>query len=645
MFGQIKSQQDTTLKLLDAPVNLAEDVREVEAQMSLFVYQPKIERGMRARGEQMRLIVNPAVDHSDEAQAKRDKREKREREKRARAQALRDELMNARRDVAVVAPRSRSKGAVSRDLKLLTFDLDLAGKQLLKDASLQLSFGRRYGLVGRNGMGKTTLLRHIAGRDIPGLPDSMQILHVEQEAVGSDTTVLDSVLEADIERAALLKEEKEILAVKKDGGDDMRLVRIYQRLEEIDADKAEARASAILAGLGFSAAAQQRPTREFSGGWRMRMALSRALFCQPDLLLLDEPTNMLDIQAVLWLENYLQTWPHTLLVVSHDRTFLNNVVTDIIHLNHQTLTPYHGDYDTFEKTRMERLKNQHKALEAQEKQRAHVQQFIDKFRFNAKRASLVQSRIKMLNKMDIIPALIDDPTCSFTFPEPEELPPPLIQFDEVYFSYDKGRQGRTEPENIFNKITFDLDMDSRIALVGANGAGKTTLLKLITGELKQKAGNLFIHRRIRFATFSQHHVDQLDMDLTPLEFFIQNFPGSDPQVYRAHLGRYGLSGDLALQPTHTLSGGQKSRVAFAIMGWLKPHFLILDEPTNHLDVETVDVLAMALNSFTGGLVMVSHDERLITNVCNELWVVNDGLVYPHSGDFASYKKTILSKFT
>lgn len=245
--------------------------------------------------------------------------------------------------------------------------------------------------------------------------------------------------------------------------------------------------------------------------------------------------------------------------------------------------------------------------------------------------------------MDVIPALIEDPTCSFSFPDPEELAPPLIQFDDMTFAYDKSKAGR-EPQEIFSKVTFSLDMDSRVALVGANGQGKTTLLKLITGELKAKSGTVFIHRRIRFATFSQHHVDQLNMGLTPLEFFIQNFPGSEPQAYRSHLGRYGVSGDMALQPIDTLSGGQKSRVVFALMGWIKPHFLILDEPTNHLDVETVEILALALNSFSGGLVLVSHDERLITSVCDELWVVHGGSVRRHDGDFNSYKKTILSEF-
>jgi ATP-binding cassette subfamily F protein 3 len=684
--AQEQRSEPPGLKLLDAPVNMSGNGdKSIEAEMSLFVYAPMITRGARARGEMGTAFkppkhINEYIDRSDEARIKREKRESKNRIKEEKIRK-RKELENVRRDAAVITPyrRSEHNKNLLKDLRLHKFDIALASKVLIQDADLTLLSGRRYGLVGRNGAGKTTLLRHIAGRELSGIPDHIQILHVEQEAVGDDTTVLESVLQADIERAALLKEEKELLRVLKTDssgaskmassaavpstsgsnpgpstapnpeqkGGDLRLTQIYQRLEEIEADTAEARASAILAGLGFPPASQGRPTKEFSGGWRMRMALSRALFCQPDLLLLDEPTNMLDIGAVIWLENYLRTWKHTLLIVSHDRNFLNAVATDIIHLtNEKKLETYRGDYDAFERTRMERLKNMQKSREAQDKMRAHTQRFIDRFRYNAKRASLVQSRIKMLKKMEVIPALIEDPTISFSFPDPEELSPPLIQFDDVSFAYPakSGLNAGGQLRNVFDKINFDLDMESRVALVGANGQGKTTLLKLITGELGATGGNLFIHRRIRFATFSQHHVDQLNMDVSPLQFFQQNWPGKDAQEYRTHLGRYGISGDLALQSIHTLSGGQKSRVVFALMGWIKPHFLILDEPTNHLDVETVDVLSKALNEFSGGIVLVSHDERLITSVCNELWVVHEGKVTPFEGDFDAYKSTILSEF-
>ncbi|KAL6055690.1 ATP-binding cassette, regulator of translational elongation [Balamuthia mandrillaris] len=692
LFGRSAKTETSSdsLRLLDAPVQMTSAVTEEEAAMSLsFGYTPKMGRGAKVAGN--KTVVNEFVDNSEDARLKKEKKEALMRYKKEKMRE-KEALANARRDTAVFMRRPPGADK-SRDVQLHNFDIQVSGRTLIRDSSISLAAGRRYGLVGRNGAGKTTLLRHIAGRDIAGIPAHLQILHVEQEAVGSDKTVLQSVLEADAEREALLTEEKQILKemqekeearlakkLAKQGGINKsfspspaavapekgsRLAAIYARLQEIDADSSEARAAAILAGLGFSQEAQQRPTKEFSGGWRMRMALSRALFCKPDLLLLDEPTNMLDISAVLWLEAYLQQWESTLLVVSHDRNFLNNVVTDVIHLQAEQLTTYHGNYDTFERSRMERLKNQAKAVEAQEKLRAHVQQFIDRFRYKAGRASLVQSRIKMLDKMEMIPALLEDPTCSFSFPEPEELAPPLIQFDEVSFAYPpkkglgavgsisaaggntnptlSGKKGgkKKGPPELFTKLSFSLDMDSRVALVGANGQGKTTLLKLITGELKPSKGFVFIHRRIRFGTFSQHHVDQLSLEDSPLEFFVKSFPGSDPQAMRAHMGRYGVTGDLALQPIGTLSGGQKSRVVFALLGWLKPHFLILDEPTNHLDVETVDVLAGALNEFTGGLVLVTHDERLIKTVCQDLWVVNKGTVKRHEGDFEAYKKSIL----
>jgi len=631
MFGDEKeaAKDAHQLRLLDNPIRMSKEEKEIEATISLFVYVPSISRGARARGE----VGN---DKSAKDRRRKERREERRAKQRAANRQQRKEKP-LKRDPVVFRRRAMFEDSSrSRDLNLQNVDVSVSGKSLISDASLTLAFGRRYGLVGRNGAGKTTLLRCIAGRELNGIPLSIHILHVEQETVGDETTVLDSVLQADIERHELLLEEKELLGQKGEAS-GIRLAEVYARLQEIDADSAVARASSILAGLGFSPEDQRRPTKEFSGGWRMRMALSRALFCQPDILLLDEPTNMLDISAVLWLEDYLQnSWENTILVVSHDRNFLNHVATDVIHLSpERTLVPYHGNYDSFEKTRMERLKNTQKAIESQERLRAHTQKFIDKFRFNAKRASLVQSRIKMLKKMQSIPALIEESVCTFTFPEPEPLNPPLIACNDVTFFYDPGRV-------LFEKINFALDMDSRVALVGANGMGKTTLLKLITDQLAPKAGTLTVNRRIRFATFSQHHVDQLDMELSALEFFKQNWPNE--KDYRAHLGRYGISGELALQPIHTLSGGQKSRVVFALMGWIKPHFLILDEPTNHLDVETVDVLSLALNSFSGGIVLVSHDERLITSVCNELWVVGNGAVVPFDGDFDEYKKTVMKEF-
>jgi len=325
------------------------------------------------------------------------------------------------------------------------------------------------------------------------------------------------------------------------------------------------------------------------------------------------------------------------LVISHDREFLNSVVTDIIHFHEKKLAYYSGNYDSFEVVRNERLLNQKRAFEAQAAQKAHIQKFIDKFRYNAKRASLVQSRLKKISKMAPIAAVIEDPSFAFSFPTPDALRPPLIQFTDVTFGYN--------PENIlFQKLSFSFDMESRIALVGANGQGKSTILGLLCDELKPRAGYIFRNHRMRIAKFSQHHVDQMPLDKTPVEFLQSDYPGKDVQVYRDMLGRYGISGDMVFQKNSSLSGGQKSRVAFAHMGLRSPHIIVLDEPTNHLDIETVDVLAQALNDFEGGLILVSHNERLISLVCDEIWVVDRGTVVQAKGDFDAYKKKLLSTF-
>jgi ATP-binding cassette subfamily F protein 3 len=534
-----------------------------------------------------------------------------------------------------VKTRTTPTQGCTRDIHFVNITISVGGKILIQNSNLSLNFGRKYGLVGKNGVGKTTLLRHISGRELP-IPSHISVLHVEQEVIGDDTTVLQSVLSCDVERESLLQEERQILQEKGDKS-DIRLAQIYSKMAELEVDKAEPTAAAILAGLGFTPEMQKRPTKEFSGGWRMRISLARALFCDPDILLLDEPTNMLDVKAVVWLEHYLQRWPKTLLVVSHDREFLNEVATDIIHLNAKVLTSYKGNYESFVKARCERLQNQTKLREAQEIQKKHIQRFIDRFRYNAKRASLVQSRIKLLQKMEVIPDVIEDPTLSFSFPQPEALHPPLIQMIDVTFGY-------TAEKILFRNLNFNLDFNSRIALIGPNGMGKTTLLKIIAGDVKPIQGDVIHHSRLRLAKFSQHHVEQLDLTLSPVKWLEQFFPGHDQQYYRSHLGRYGLSADLALQKIEYLSGGQKSRLIFARIGMQNPHFMLLDEPVNHLDIETVDVLAQALNDYTGGFILVSHDERLINMCCDELWVVDNGQVQVWPGDFASYKQSCLKEF-
>ncbi|KAM9699179.1 LOW QUALITY PROTEIN: ATP-binding cassette sub-family F member 3 [Menidia menidia] len=483
----------------------------------------------------------------------------------------------------------------------------------------------------------------LAGRSLR-VPPHISILHVEQEVEGGATTALNSVLQSDRQREALLQEEgglqARMAAGSADGMESVRLSEIYAKLEEIDADKAPARASVILAGLGFSPRMQQQPTREFSGGWRMRLALASALFARSrcDAVSVSEPTNMLDVRAILWLENYLQTWQSTILVVSHDRNFLNAVVTDIIHLHSQRLDSYRGDYENFVKTKEDRLKNQQREYEAQLQYRQHIQVFIDRFRYNANRAAQVQSKLKLLEKLPELKPLEKESEVTLRFPDSfEKLSPPILQLDEVSFHYSADRP-------LFCGLNLSADLESRICIVGENGAGKTTVLKLLMGELTPVSGVRQAHRNLKIGYFSQHHVDQLDLNVCSVELLLNKFPGRTEEEYRHQLGGYGITGELSTRPVASLSGGQKSRVAFAQMTMPCPNFYILDEPTNHLDMETIEALARALDKFKGGVVLVSHDERLIRLVCRELWVCEGGAVRRVEGGFDEYRDVLHEQF-
>uniref|UniRef100_A0A8R1Y0I8 ABC transporter domain-containing protein n=1 Tax=Onchocerca volvulus TaxID=6282 RepID=A0A8R1Y0I8_ONCVO len=536
-----------------------------------------------------------------------------------------------------------SAGGNTMDVHLNNIDISIGPKQLLCGADVVLTYGRRYGLVGRNGAGKSTFLKMISSKQLK-IPSNISMLSVEQEVEGDDTEVRQSVLQSDTRRMELLRREEKLQRLIKESSSDgdkekysIELGKIYTEMEEAQMDRAPARAASILFGLGFTPEEQKQPTKEFSGGWRMRLALAKALFMRPDLLLLDEPTNMLDMRAIIWLENHLQEWTSTIVIVSHDRSFLNTVCTDMIHLHSKRLDQYKGNYAVFEKTMKEKLTQQEREYEAQQQFRQHTQEFIDKFRYNAKRASMVQSRIKMLEKLPILKPVVLEGEVKLSFPDCEVLNNLVLQLDDVSFRYT------SVSPFIFTKLQIGSYADSRICIVGENGAGKTTLLKLLLGDLSPTSGFRNANRRLKIGYFSQHHIDQLDMDISGIEVLEKRFPGKSQEEYRAALGRFGLSGDLALQSVVTLSGGQKSRLAFASIAMSNPNYLIMDEPTNHLDVETVEALGRALNSFKGGVLIVSHDEKLIDMVCKELWVVKDRCVMALEGGLEEYKRHVMTQ--
>ncbi len=418
---------------------------------------------------------------------------------------------------------------------------------------------------------------------------------------------------------------------------DKRLGDVQARLAEMESDKAESRAASILAGLGFSAERQQFATKTFSGGWRMRLALARALFCEPDLLLLDEPSNMLDVPSITFLSKYLQGYPSTVLVVSHDRAFLNEVATDIIHQHSERLDYYRGaNFESFYATREERKKTAKREYENQLVQRAHLQAFIDKFRYNAAKASEAQSRIKKLERMPMLEPPEAEYSVRFKFPDVDKLSPPIVQMSGVSFGY-------AQDKILLRNVDLDVQLDSRIGIVGPNGAGKTTVLRLLIGKLQPTTGLISQHARLRVGFFAQHHVDALDLTVSAVSFMARNYPGRTDEEYRRQLGAFGITGTTGLQKMEVLSGGQKSRVAFACLALTNPHILVLDEPSNHLDIEAMDALADALNEFRGGVVMVSHDVTMLQTVCSSLWVCDGGTVEKFPGDVAAYKKRILAQ--
>ncbi|MBT5303415.1 MAG: ABC-F family ATP-binding cassette domain-containing protein, partial [Tateyamaria sp.] len=507
----------------------------------------------------------------------------------------------------------------------------VAGRPLFEGASAIIPEGHKVGLVGRNGTGKTTLFKLIRGEllleggDI-SLPKGARIGGVAQEVPASSTSLIDTVLAADIERAELLADDSQ---------NPTRIAEIQTRLTDIDAWSAEARAATILKGLGFDDAEQLMPCSDFSGGWRMRVALAAVLFSQPDLLLLDEPTNYLDLEGALWLENYLAKYPHTVLIISHDRGLLNRAVGAILHLEDRNLTFYQGSYDQFAKQRAEKLALAAAMSKKQEARRAHLQSYVDRFRYKADKARQAQSRLKALSKMQPISSPQEAGLRRFDFPNPEELSPPIVHLDGTSTGYGKT--------TVLSNLSLRIDQDDRIALLGKNGQGKSTLAKLLSGRLPALKGTITKSNKLRIGYFAQHQVDELFIDETPLDHLRRERPQEGPARWRSRLSGFGLNADQAETLVAKLSGGQKARLSLLLATLEAPHILILDEPTNHLDIESREALVVALTNYTGAVILVSHDMHLLELVADRLWLVSNGTVKPYGDDLESYRKMLLNE--
>jgi len=507
------------------------------------------------------------------------------------------------------------------------------GRVLFDRATIHVAAGQKVGLVGRNGAGKTTLFRLILGEAHPdggevAVRPRARIGRVAQDAPDGDATLAEWVLAADGERAALLAESES-------AADPHRIAEIHERLTAIDAHSAPARAAAILAGLGFDAQAQARPLSSFSGGWRMRVALAAALFARPDLLLLDEPTNHLDLEATLWLQTYLAGYPGTMVVISHDRELLNEVAGRIVHLENGRLVGYVGNYDTFERTRREKIDLAAKGQAKQLEQRRKLQAFIDRFRAKATKAAQAQSRVKMLERLGPVVPVVEERSIVFDFPDPEPLSPPILAIDDGIAGYD----GRA----VLEGLSVRIDMDDRIALLGANGNGKSTLAKVLSGRLDLMGGKLVRPPKLQIGYFAQHQTEELSLDRTAFDHMAELLKDAPPSKVRAHLGRFGFEQERADVKVASLSGGEKARLLFALMSRFAPHLMILDEPTNHLDIDAREALVAALNAYEGAVVLVSHDPRLVELVADRLWLVADGKVAPFDGDLADYRRFLADR--
>jgi ATP-binding cassette subfamily F protein 3 len=509
----------------------------------------------------------------------------------------------------------------------------IGARLLLDKATVAIPDGHKVGLVGRNGIGKSTLLRLILGEigsesGSISVPRNARIGTVAQEAPGGPETLIDTVLAGDKERDALLAEAET-------ARDPHRIADIQARLADIGAHAAPARAARILAGLGFTQDQQNGPCSALSGGWRMRVALAAALFASPDVLLLDEPTNYLDLEGAIWLKNFIRDYPHTVLMVSHDRDFLNDAVDSILHLDRGKLTIYSGNYDSFERQRREKQALQMKLKKKQEEQRQHMQAYVDRFRYKASKARQAQSRLKALARLEPIADVVEDRVAPFLFANPEKpIAPPAIR-------WDKAAVGYSESKPVLKNISLRLDPDDRIALLGSNGNGKSTFAKLLCGRLPVMMGDMHRHGKLTVGYFAQHQLDELSPERTPYDYFSSLLPEATESQRRARLGAYGFGAQLADSPCKTLSGGEKARLLFALASFYAPHILVLDEPTNHLDVDSREALILAINDYEGAVILISHDRHLIETCADRLWLVKDGTVKPFDGDMDDYTRLVL----
>ncbi len=519
-------------------------------------------------------------------------------------------------------------------LSITDVSVRVAGRLLIDHGSAQIVPGARVGLIGRNGAGKSTLFQAIRG-ELPTetgtitIPPRWRVGSLAQEAPTGPESLIEVVLKSDLERDALLREAET-------AHDPHRISEIQTRLVDIDAHSAPARAAAILSGLGFSSADQARPCSEFSGGWRMRVALAATLFAAPDLLLLDEPTNYLDLEGTLWLEDHLANYPRTVIVISHDRDLLDTSVDQILHLDRGKLTLYRGSYSSFEEQRATREMLDAKHAKRQEAERKRLQAFVNRFKAKASKARQAQSRVKMLERMKPIAALVTQDVREISFPAPEKmLSPPIIAVDDVSVGYDPKKP-------VLNRVTLRIDNDDRIALLGANGNGKSTLVKLLANRLAAFSGTITRAEKISIAYFAQHQLDELSEDGSPYDHVRKLMSDAPETKVRGRTGAIGFSGKAGDTLVKNLSGGEKARLLLGLATFFGPNMIILDEPTNHLDIDSRAALAEAINEFPGAVIMVSHDRYLIEACADQLWVVADQTVTTYDGDLDDYRRMVLS---